>query len=119
MKTLHYPIAGFRPALSIIRHRIALPLLCLGSGLLLARPSAAAPFEWQSTGSLNVAAGDRTATLLTDGKVLVVGGIDGNYNSITTSEVFDPATGSTARSGNLAQGRNWHTATLLVTEECS
>jgi hypothetical protein len=119
MKIFHRLIAGVWLTTSILARRVALPLLFLGAGLMFAHPCAAAPFEWQSTGSLNVAAGDRTATLLTDGKVLVVGGIDGNYNSITTSEVFDPATGSTARSGNLAQGRNWHTATLLVTEECS
>src|SRR5262249_43291001 len=60
-------IAGFRPALSNIRHRLAFPLLCLGAGLLLAQPSAAAPFEWQTTGSLTNAVVDHTATLLTDG----------------------------------------------------
>jgi outer membrane protein assembly factor BamB len=35
MKTLHSFIAGFRPAFSIVRQRIALPLLLLGAGWLL------------------------------------------------------------------------------------
>jgi outer membrane protein assembly factor BamB len=35
MKTLHSLVAGFRPAFSIVRQRIALPLLLLGAGWLL------------------------------------------------------------------------------------
>src|SRR5262249_31179267 len=34
MKTLHSLVAGFRPTLSIVRQRIALPLLLLGAGWL-------------------------------------------------------------------------------------
>src|SRR5437899_1457733 len=51
-----------------------------------------------------------TATLLPDGKVLVVGGVgrDGITNS---AELFDPATGNWASSGAMNAARHWHTAT--------
>ncbi len=54
-----------------------------------------------------------TATLLPNGKVLIVGGYN---NSITfnTAEVYDPATGTfTATAGNMMSARHYHTATLL------
>lgn len=50
-----------------------------------------------------------TATLLPDGRVLVVGG---NY-SITTSEIYDPALNQWSAAGNLSTARIGHTATLL------
>src|SRR5262249_5220396 len=85
-----------------------------GAGLLLAQPCAAAPFEWQATGDLTFAAVDHTATLLTNGKVLAVGGVSPDYFSIVRSELFDPAAGTWSVSGDLNEGRNWHTATLLL-----
>lgn len=106
MKTLHYLIAGFRPALSIIRHWLALPLLCLGAGLPLVQPCAAAPFEWQTTGNLTTATVGHTATLLTDGKVLVAGGRQSNGFAVPRSEIYDPAIGTWAPSGELAEKRD-------------
>src|SRR4030095_7075174 len=52
MKTLHSVIASLRPTFLIIAQRIALPLLFLGTALVLAQPCAAAPFEFENTGSL-------------------------------------------------------------------
>ena len=59
-----------------------------------------------------------TATLLPDGRVLVAGGriTDPQYYpyvAIATSEVYDPATGQFAPTGNLTIARTSHTATLL------
>src|SRR5262249_36333704 len=90
-----------------------LGLLFVGAGLALVQPCIAVPFEWQATGSLTTNSVFHSATLLTDGKVLVVGGSRPNGASLARSEVYDPATGTWAHSGNLAERRTWHTATLL------
>jgi N-acetylneuraminic acid mutarotase len=61
-----------------------------------------------------------TATLLPDGKVLIVGGNTGGIGGdgvLAISELFDPATGSWSKTGNLTAERYSHTATLLPTGE--
>jgi hypothetical protein len=61
------------------------------------------------TGSMAEARTFHTATLLTNGQVLVAGG--GEENS--SAEVYDPATGSFSFTGEMEIGRSGHTATLL------
>jgi Kelch motif/Galactose oxidase, central domain len=95
---------------SLIR-QVACLLFTLGVGLL-ARPCAATPGEWDFTGSLNTGRDDHTATLLPNGKVLVVGGILGL--GTTSAELYDPATGVWTPTGSLTRGRTYHTATLLL-----
>lgn len=53
-----------------------------------------------------------TATLLPDGRVLVVGG-SGQDPSLAGSEVWDPVSASFSPAGSLAQARGDHSATLL------
>jgi len=65
------------------------------------------------TGSMSTIRDDHTATLLQDGRVLVVGGGGEGYASQTSAELYDPATGSFSRTGSLKTGRWLHTATLL------
>lgn len=62
-----------------------------------------------------------TATRLTDGRVLVVGGRDNNcgggaceWHSLGTAEIFDPATGSFSPTGSLNVSRFAHSAALLA-----
>jgi len=72
--------------------------------------------SWISTGDLNTARHLHTATLLSDGKVLVVGGRNGTgdtANTLDSAELYDPATGTWSVTGNLNWARSWHTATLL------
>jgi N-acetylneuraminic acid mutarotase len=64
---------------------------------------------WTGTGNLNRVHDGHTATLLTNGKVLVVSG-DENGNS---AELYDPNTGTWSNTGNLNTARDSHTATLL------
>src|SRR5439155_26760647 len=65
-----------------------------------------------NTGSLNTARESHTATLLANGKVLVAGGEDGGV-SLTSAELYDPASGSWSATGSLNTARHVHTATLL------
>ena len=70
---------------------------------------------WTTTGSLATGRYGRTATLLSNGKVLVAGGIGGGYSSpfLTSAELYDPATGTWTATGSLQTARSGHTATLL------
>ena len=67
---------------------------------------------WTTTGSLSVARDFQTATLLSDGRVLVAGGF-GTTGKIAQAEVYNPATGKWTLAGNLNNARAQGTATLL------
>lgn len=62
---------------------------------------------------MNVARYFHTATLLSDGRVLVAGGFFGSNGSTSTAEIYNPATGNWSSAGHMAEARNRHTATLL------
>jgi len=65
------------------------------------------------TGSMGDFRNSHTATLLGDGRVLVVGGGGEGYASRTSAELYDPATGTFRSTGSMKSGRWLHTATLL------
>jgi len=67
---------------------------------------------WATTGSLSIARDFQTATLLSDGRVLVAGGY-GTSGRIAQAEVYNPATGKWSSAGNLNNARAQSTATLL------
>ncbi len=73
---------------------------------------------WSATGSLSASRVGHTATLLTDGTVLVAGGgyYDGTLGWVYLSgcELYDPATGLWSAAGSMSTGRYYHTATLLT-----
>ncbi len=67
------------------------------------------------TGSMTVARFRHTATLLQDGKVLIVGGVAADSSVPTsTAELYDPATGDFTATGSMTTAREQHTATLLT-----
>jgi N-acetylneuraminic acid mutarotase len=68
--------------------------------------------SWTATGSMIVAHQSDTATVLTDGRVLVVGGF-GAGGAVAAAELYDPITRSWTATGAPAEGRTSHTATLL------
>jgi len=71
--------------------------------------------RWTPTGSMSVDRYDFTATLLRNGRVLVVGGysLSSVGRSTELSELYDPATGRWTSTGSLRTARRNHTATLL------
>src|SRR2546428_4916314 len=68
--------------------------------------------SWSYTGSLNTPRYGHTATLLPNGKVLVVGGASG-ADLLDSAELYDPATGTWSLTGHLNVAHWFHTATLL------
>jgi uncharacterized delta-60 repeat protein len=69
---------------------------------------------WTLTGSLATARHGHTATLLTNGKVLIVGGSTVGGGFLETSELYDPSTGVWMAAGSMGNPRTSHTATLLA-----
>jgi hypothetical protein len=63
-------------------------------------------------GHVNIARRGHSATLLSNGKVIVIGGENAN-GFVTVAEIFDPASGNFSVSGNLGMPRADHTATRL------
>jgi hypothetical protein len=75
---------------------------------------------WRATGSLATARIGHTATLLPNGKVLVVGGAVSSgdpyedfFTFLASAELYDPASGTWTATGSLATARSGPTATLL------
>ena len=73
--------------------------------------------EWTATASMSTARGGHTATLLSDGAVLVVGG-DRGVNSIgsplASAELYDPSSGRWTATGSMAEARFAFRTTLLA-----
>jgi hypothetical protein len=103
-----------------LRSRFSLFLVPLGllmgaivPGICPAQPAAPASAattgsRWVPTGNLNMARTGHTATLLANGKVLVVGN---EYDG--SAELYDPTTGTWSVTGSLNAAKSGHTATLL------
>ncbi len=66
------------------------------------------------TGSLNAARDDATATMLRDGRVLIVGGWNAQIGDLASAELYDPHAGTFASAGSSSVVRSGHTATLLA-----
>ncbi|WP_147439414.1 kelch repeat-containing protein [Corallococcus sp. CA049B] len=71
---------------------------------------------WSSTGSMASNRMNHTATLLPSGKVLVTGGRSTYVQStaMRTVEIHDPLSGTWAGVAPMAEGRVFHTATMLT-----
>ncbi len=73
------------------------------------------PGSFTLTGNLATARMFHTATLLSNGMVLVAGGVnDGfSYDTVTSAELYNAGTGTFATTGSLNTGRIFNTGTLL------
>ncbi len=65
------------------------------------------------TGSMGTARYSHTATLLSNGKVLIAGGTSNNGVSLSSAEIYDMNTGTFTATGSMGTARASHTATLL------
>lgn len=79
---------------------------------------------WTATGKMATPRWGHSATLLANGKVLVAGGCcgpmqssssypAGYYTSLTSAELYDPASGTWSSAGTLTTARYAHSATAL------
>lgn len=69
---------------------------------------------WKRTAPLKQPRGDHTATLLTNGMVLVVGGYGRHGTALSSAELYDPTAETWTQVGGLQLARGCHTATLLT-----
>ncbi len=84
-----------------------------GLAVLLTAPAAGAFGDFQLAGSLSVARGSHTATLLPNGRVLVAAGFS-REGEESRSELYAPLTATFTDSGLLAGGGEGQSATLLA-----
>ena len=70
--------------------------------------------SFQAAGSMTVGRSGHTATLLNNGKVLLVGGWTGHYDAHRTADLYDPKTDRFTPTGNMVLERAGSTATLLA-----
>jgi Galactose oxidase, central domain len=70
---------------------------------------------WTGTGNMNRGRDGHTATLLSNGQVLAVGGSRGNFHFAIKTELYDPPSGTWILTHPLlnSNNRKYHTATLL------
>jgi len=121
----------WRPAANLSAGRARFPLTVLHNGNVLASAGYQGPYSevnsevydpgrdlWFPTG--NMTGGDRvssrmflTATLVSDGTVLVAGGLTEPGVSLAISELYDPGTNSWSRLDDLTEPTSSHSATLL------
>ncbi len=90
-----------------------------GSALITSGDGAAVVFDPSATGEfhaiapMNAARSYFAATVLSDGRVLVTGGIGALGRAIASAEIFDPVAGTWTPTGSMNNTRDGHTATLL------
>src|SRR2546427_13237455 len=110
--TMQGPVSSGRSYLSRLLPRPAWPLaLTLG----LASPaSAQAPGTWAPMADLNQPRAEHTATLLTNGTVLIAGGRDAAGQPLASAEIYDRVTGAYTLLASLLPAPVWgHTAIRL------
>src|SRR5688500_15676047 len=81
---------------------------------LLPSPMTMAAPAPQGTTSLSSARRGHTATRLSDGRVLIVGGDNAGGGYLSDTEIFDPAAGTFSAVGNMGLGRSDHAAVKLA-----
>jgi hypothetical protein len=84
-----------------------------GGFLIALSVRAQPPGTFTATGDMSTWRVFHTATLLTDGRVLIAGGCCDNNQALSSAELYDPSTGTFTPTGSMTTPRSDHTATLL------
>jgi hypothetical protein len=87
-------------ALGILGGNVVAATLQVGFAAPLPVPAPTGP-GWSATGNLRVARYDHTATLLSDGRVLVAGGHGPYMTGLSSAELYDPKTGTWTETGSI------------------
>ncbi|MCH8309232.1 MAG: hypothetical protein IIB17_01895 [Chloroflexi bacterium] len=97
-----------------ITRSVLITLILVSVGLIVTASNihAQTSGEFKRTPSMVSGRSFHTATTLADGRVLLVGGTDGNF-VLTSAEIYNPATGDFTPTGEMDQSRFSHRATLL------
>jgi len=109
----HYSVLS--PTLTGLSLLLTLLLACIGSTLTQAEAG-----NWSSADSMHDPRALHTATLLSNGQVLIAGGcagVDCNSLALASAELYDPATRTWTLTGSMTTTRTGHTATLLPSAE--
>ncbi|MFN0112559.1 MAG: kelch repeat-containing protein [Blastocatellia bacterium] len=108
---------GFHTATILANARVVMvggaPSLPLSSALSSVEIHDPAVGKWLQAASPNMPRYDHTATLLTNGKILIAGGRDAS-GAMRSSEIYDPATNTWTPTADMTVARGDHTATLLI-----
>ena len=104
--------ADFHTRMKSVRSiTVQLALIALAIGLpVIAK---AQTNTWVATGSMTTARSADTATLLTNGMVLVAAGQNVSGDATNSAELYNPTNGIWTATGSLHTARDLHTATLL------
>ncbi len=100
-----------------IRSRLLGSLFAIGLGTIAATSALAGSGGFNSTGSMNVARVDHTATRLANGEVLVAGGRNITSGYLASAELYNPATGKWTLTGSMHVPRDGNNAVLLQNGE--
>jgi len=109
----------FLPEVLMLRFSGLILFLSASGFLFQSNPEPVDPTESTASGSVRPASpmleprSGHTATLLPDGKVLIVGGMRRNQDFYRSAELYDPVTGKFQPAGDMAIARVGHAAVLL------
>lgn len=92
---------------------LAIILILISPDKLSSHVSAQSAGAWVSVMSMNVARNQHSATLLSDGRILVAGGRTALFQGLKSSEIYDPATDRWIPTGDLNEARFGHATVLL------